>query len=133
MRIYSIVLSDISNQISDISMMIFIEDWQLEYWRHTALNWFLVTPDELDIEKVINYVCGIYNDEDVVGVFEIDIKKFGGKSPKMISHEGEHDVFQFFRKLAQPEYIPRWEKKNMFSVSTFPMSGDSSNSDNLLK
>lgn len=112
-RIYSIVLSDISTE-GDLKFAKLIKEKKFEWWRYTALNWFLITPTTVSTNDILRFLVETYGVTDSCFVFEIYINDFGGllRSPNTSNEGSEINPFVFFQRLKEPDFVPIWEKKS---------------------
>lgn len=109
MKIFNIILGDIPNNIANLSFNQFIEQNKIEWWRYTALTYFIATPDSYDVKKIHEQVMTCFPNVISV-VFEIDIKNWQGIGPT-VQDDGKSVSFLFwFEKIKDPNFIPAWER-----------------------
>lgn len=112
MRTYIIILSDIKSNDSDSKFSKFVNENKFDFWRYTALNWILLTPDSVSTNDLTIKIRECYG---VIFqcVLEININDVGGIFPT--SKENIEDAkipFQWFYKIKEPNFVPRWEKES---------------------
>jgi len=111
MRTYIIILSNIPNEESDNKFGKYINDNKLDYWRYTPLNYIILTPDFITTTVLILELRNAYGSM-FLSVLEIDIKDVGGIFPSNSEFDG-WTPFQWFKKIRDPKFIPRWEKEKI--------------------
>jgi hypothetical protein len=111
MKTYIIILSDVKEEDCDIKFAKFVNDNRFEYWRYTALNWILLTPDSISTNQIITKITESYG-PIFQCVLEIDINDVGGLFPhKKGSVPKGWSPFLWFKKMKDPNFIPNWEKE----------------------
>lgn len=109
MRFYIIILSDIPDQECDFKFAKKIQECKFEWWRRTALNWILATPDKVSTNEITSYVVESYG-LIFSTILEVNINDVGGVYPTIKSKIEEGTPFDWFRRIKDPSFIPAWEK-----------------------
>lgn len=107
MKFFVILLSDIKSATCENDFKNFVDRHKLEWWRYTPLNWILATPDTMQIHTIAQAVADAYG-LTVCSILQVNIEDFAGvyaQNPK-----GNGNPFDWFFKLRQKAYIPRWEQ-----------------------
>ena len=112
MRIYIVILSDIKTQECDINFAKKIEELNFEWWRYTALNWIIATPVTIATNEIISYGVEAYGAEFST-VLEVSINDVGGIFPtnKKNIDANTTNPFEWFYKIKDPNFKPKWIKK----------------------
>jgi hypothetical protein len=110
MRTYIIILSEIKDQNSDTKFSEYVNKNKFDYWRYTALNWILLTPDSVTTNVLIAEITQAYG-TIFQCVLEVSINDIGGIFPQN-KYEGPQgwSPFNWFYEIKKPTFIPRWEK-----------------------
>lgn len=114
MRTYIIILPSIPSDECDLNFSNFLTENKFEWWRYTALNWILATPDSVSTNFLMAKTTQIYN-VPFLCVLEVDIKDVGGFFP--MSKEAVEQApkgwspFNWFYQIKDPKYVKNWERK----------------------
>lgn len=116
MRTYIIILSEIKDQDSDRKFADFVNKNKFDYWRYTALNWILLTPNSVSTNTLIAEISESYG-AIFQCVLEISINDIGGIFPHQ---KGDVPIgwspFNWFYEIKKPNFVPRWEKESSEKV-----------------
>lgn len=105
------MLSDIKDKSNDEKFSKFVTENEFDYWRYTALNWILLTPDTVSTNQLITQITDSYG-AIFQCVLEININDVGGVFPHKKGEVPEGwSPFLWFHKIKSPDFIPRWEKE----------------------
>jgi len=107
MKTYLIILSDIPTNDSDAKFGSFIEKYKLEYWRYTALNWIILTPDDIISTVILSEIVEAYG-PIFSCVLDIKINDAFGILPTTMSQLESSNPFNWFEIVQGPKFIPRW-------------------------
>lgn len=112
MRYYIIILSELDSKDNDQKFADIIDNNKWEWWRYTALNWILATPDSVSTNQIINYAFEAYGPSFITAL-EITINDVGGIFPasKEYYESGGKNPFLWFNEIRDPKFIPRWERE----------------------
>ncbi len=112
MRTYIIILSEIKDENSDLKFSEFVNNNKFDYWRYTALNWILLTPDSVSTNTLTLEITKSYG-AIFQCVLEISINDIGGIFPHKKGEVPEGwSPFNWFYEIKKETFIPRWEKEN---------------------
>jgi hypothetical protein len=115
MRTYIIILSEIKDQVSDKKFSDFINENKFDYWRYTAFNFILLTPDTVSTNQLVAKITESYG-VNFQCVLEININDVGGLFPT--NNPNIITPFQWFHEIKKPSFIPRWEKEKETNSDT---------------
>jgi len=113
MRTYIIILGDIISEKSDNTFAAYVKENKFDWWRYTALNWILLTPDSVSTNMLVAEILKHYG-AVFQCVLEINVNDVGGLFPT-ITNKGSNDSnianpFSWFQEIKRPNFIPSWEK-----------------------
>ncbi len=110
MRTYLIILGHIPSEEHDKKFFSIVTENKFDYWRYTAFNWILATPDTISTNFLISKITEAYG-AVFTCVMEIDIRDVGGIFPtnEPVTNQS-WTPFQWFHKIKDPKFVPAWEK-----------------------
>lgn len=106
MRIYIVILSDIKSVECDQKFSDLVKTNNWEWWRYTALNWILATPDTVSTNDVLTNAIESYG-VSFITILEVSINDVAGLFP---SNEIQDQPFVWFNTIKDSTYIPKWER-----------------------
>lgn len=109
MRFYLIILSDIIGDQDDLKFSEYVQNSKFEYWRYTALNWILATPNNVSTNMILAQVIQAYGHGFNV-VLEISINDVAGVFPGSKELPAVNP-FAWFNLIRENGYVPKWEQK----------------------
>ena len=120
MKTFIIILSDIPNQDSDSKFADYISENNFEFWRHTPLNWILLTPDEITTVDINKSVMEAYGKKIFICVLQVDIKGYAGVFQKPLMPTAEiESPFSWFQDLFKTnDFVPKWEANKKKNIRT---------------
>ena len=110
MRIYNVILSHLPQESSDFKFAKTINDNKFEWWRYTMQNWIIATPDNISTNQIMTYTLDAYGAVFFV-ILEITINDVGGIFPSKKGDLKEGTPFEWFYKIKDPSFVPKWEKE----------------------
>lgn len=107
MRTYIVILDSIPSTQADSKFAEMMKKNKFEWWRYTALNWIVITPDTYGTSTLLKEAFLAYGEKTFIVVLEININDAGGAIPP--TYPGLN-VLAWFEKIKDPSFIPAWEK-----------------------
>ncbi|MFC4477407.1 hypothetical protein [Flavobacterium chungangensis] len=106
MNTYIIILGEITNKIGDEKFANFVDTNNFEFWRHTPLNWILLTPKNVKLDTINRELKKAYG-QVFICVLKVAIEGFAGH---YLAKRREDNPFNWFKDIYIKEgFVPKWE------------------------